>query len=200
MSVTDERYDIREVKPNTFIYEINKALPAELCDDMVARFEANPGQQHSGRIGHGQNIENSIKVSTDLRITGRDNWGDIDEALFASMSKVVSQLAEEYPFFGVNKFQDMGYQIQRTNEGEFYHWHIDGGPGQFSQRQLVAIWYLNDVPGPGGTTDFAIQDVSIRPEKGKMVVFPPFWTHIHRNATLEKGVKYIATTWLCFAE
>lgn len=196
----DDRYNIREVKPNTFIYEIENALPAALCDDMVARFEANPDQHHSGRIGQGQDIQDTVKLSTDLRISGREEWHDVDQALFASMSKVVSQLAEEYPFFAVNEFRDMGYQLQRTNEGEFYHWHIDGGPGEFSQRQLVAIWYLNDVPGPGGTTDFGIQEVSVQPQRGKMVVFPPFWTHIHRNATLEKGVKYIATTWLCFAE
>jgi hypothetical protein len=200
MSTNDERYNLREVKPNTFIYEIDNALPVALCDDMVERFEAHTEQHHQGRIGQGTDVADTIKISTDLRISSFDNWNDVDAALFASMSKVVGQLAEEYPFFAVNEFRDSGYQIQRTNEGEFYHWHIDGGPGVFSQRQLVAIWYLNDVPGPGGTTDFAIQDVSIQPRKGKMVIFPPFWTHIHRNATLEKGVKYIATTWLSFAE
>jgi hypothetical protein len=24
-------------------------------------------------------------------------------------------------------------------------------------------------------------------------------SHVHRGVTLEKGVKYIATTWICFA-
>jgi len=33
----------------------------------------------------------------------------------------------------------------------------------------------------------------------KVILFPPFWTHVHRGVTLEKGVKYIATTWICFA-
>ena len=92
----------------------------------------------------------------------------------------------------------MGYQIQRYLPGEFYHWHIDGGSHEFSQRQLVVIWYLNDVPGPGGETEFLYQGVSIRPQRGKMVLFPPFWTHEHRSATLHEGVKYIATTWVVF--
>jgi hypothetical protein len=30
-------------------------------------------------------------------------------------------------------------------------------------------------------------------------VFPPFWTHIHRAVMVETEVKYIATTWICFA-
>ncbi len=192
-------YKLRELKPHTFIYEVENALSDELCDEMVARFEANPEQQHNGRIGQGADEEQSIKRSTDLRITGRSNWNDIDTKLFESISEALSQLSAEFPFFAVNQFQDKGYQLQRTNEGEFYHWHIDGGPGEFSQRQLVAIWYLNDVDGPGGTTDFALQEISVKPQRGKLVLFPPFWTHIHRNATLEKGVKYIATTWVCFS-
>lgn len=191
-------YKLRELKPHTFIYEVENALSDELCDEMVARFEANPEQQHNGRIGQGGDEEESIKRSTDLRITGRNNWNDIDAKLLESISEALSQLSAEFPFFAVNEFQDKGYQLQRTNEGEFYHWHIDGGPGEFSQRQLVAIWYLNDVDGPGGTTDFALQEISVKPQRGKLVLFPPFWTHIHRNNTLEKGVKYIATTWVCF--
>ena len=197
--MSDTPYTLNELKPHSFIYEVEDALPADLCDEMIARFEANPEQQHDGRIGQGEDLEQSIKRSTDLRISGREEWNDVDATLFKSLGRAISALAIEYPFFAVNRLQDKGYQLQRTNEGEFYHWHIDGGPGEFSQRQLVAIWYLNDVEGPGGTTDFGIQDISVKPQRGKLVLFPPFWTHIHRNAQLEKGVKYIATTWVCFS-
>ena len=53
--------------------------------------------------------------------------------------------------------------------------------------------------GAGGETQFLFQDVSVRPEKGKLVLFPPFWTHEHRAAELKSGAKYIATTWVIFA-
>jgi len=39
----------------------------------------------------------------------------------------------------------------------------------------------------------------VRPEKGKLVLFPPFWTHEHRAVRVERGIKYIATTWVVFA-
>jgi len=192
-------YDIKEVKPLSFIYEVQQALPVEACVRMVDMFEANADQHYQGRMGQGEDLEQSIKRSTDLRISGKDDWKEFDGLLFQSLSKVLGQLSAAFPFFSANKFRDMGYQLQRTVEGEFYHWHIDGGPGAFSQRQLVAIWYLNDVAGPGGETEFAVQDIKVKPEAGKMVLFPPFWTHIHRGVTLEKGVKYIATTWVNFA-
>jgi len=192
-------YRIREVKPLSFIYEIRDALPADVCREMVARFERSTDQQYDGRLGQGQITEQSIKLSTDLRISGNDAWRDIDRLLFKSLGTALRILSSEFPFFGVNRFRDMGYQLQRTSAGEYYHWHVDGGPGEFSQRQLVAIWYLNDVEGEGGETEFALQGVKVRPEQGKMVLFPPFWTHIHRGITVDNGVKYIATTWVCFA-
>ena len=90
--------------------------------------------------------------------------------------------------------------MQRTGPGESYQWHVDSGPGEFSARQLVAIWYLNDVNPPGGETEFHFQQISVVPKTGKLILFPPFWTHVHRGVTVTKGHKYIATTWVSFSE
>lgn len=51
---------------------------------------------------------------------------------------------------------------------------------------------------PGRRNEFLYQDLKIRPQQGKLILFPPFWTHEHRGVTLRKGVKYIATTWVVF--
>ena len=187
----------KEVKPNTFIFEQQHALPDALCDDMIARFEQQTDEQYQGRIGQTASENNSIKKTTDLVVSGKEHWKDIDKALFQSMATAIKEFRETFPYFK-GPFKDMGYGIQRYNPGEFYHWHIDGGSHDFSQRQLVALWYLNDVPGPGGETEFLYQDVKIKPEKGKLILFPPFWTHEHRAATMKQGVKYIATTWIVF--
>lgn len=189
---------IKEVKENTFIFEQQNALPDALCDDMIRRFEENTDDQYQGRIGQTVSQDSSIKKTTDLVVSGKEHWKDVDNNLFRSMGIAIKEFREAYPYFK-GPFKDMGYGIQRYNPGEYYHWHIDGGSHDFSQRQLVAIWYLNDVPGPGGETEFLFQDVKIKPEKGKLVLFPPFWTHEHRAATLNEGVKYIATTWIVFA-
>ncbi|MDH3514604.1 MAG: 2OG-Fe(II) oxygenase [Gammaproteobacteria bacterium] len=190
---------MHEVKPHSFIYEVRNALPGDLCREMIRRFEANTDQQYAGRIGQNRSEEDGVKKTTDLRISGRPDWKHVDQALMQSLAKQFNEIGQAFPFFAANPFKDIGYNMQRYRPGEYYHWHVDGGPGEFSQRQLVAIWYLNDVEGPGGETEFPLQEVSIKPEEGKLVLFPPFWTHIHRAVTMEKGVKYIATTWICFA-
>jgi len=190
---------MREIKPNSFIYEIPRALPGDVCREMIRRFEAKVDQQYPGRVGQEGLEAASIKKTTDLRISGRDDWKDIDATLMQSLSKQFRTMAEQFPFFAANRFKDLGYNLQRYREGEFYHWHVDAGPGEFMTRQLVAIWYLNDVAGPGGETEFPLQEILVKPEEGKLVLFPPFWTHPHRAVTVTSGVKYIVTTWICFA-
>jgi hypothetical protein len=190
---------IREVKPFSFIYEVRQALPPDVCLEAIRRFEAHADQQVPGRIGQAGQAAPEVKRSTDLRVSGREDWRDLDQAFSRQLVSTFNEFARAFPFFAANSFKDLGYNLQRTLPGEYYHWHVDSGPGPFAERQLVAIWYLNDVPGPGGETEFPLQEVSIRPEQGKLILFPPFWTHVHRGVTLEQGVKYIATTWICFA-
>ncbi len=194
-----ESPSITELKPGSFIYEIPDALSDTRCAEMIERFEAHPEQQYAGRIGQSESEQTGIKKSTDLRISGRDDWKDIDQLLLGSLGDALNHLSVIHPYFASNSFKDMGYNLQRTNPGEYYHWHVDSGPGQFSQRQLVAIWYLNDAGGIGGETEFYFQNVSVKPQTGKLILFPPFWTHVHRGKTLPSGVKYIATTWVCFS-
>ena len=189
---------IVEVKPGSFIFEQRDALPADICSEMIARFERHQDEQYPGRIGQDAGFDDSIKRSTDLVLSGKPHWKDLDRELFRSLSAALAEFKQSWPFFD-GPFKDMGYAIQRTDAGEFYHWHIDGGSHQFADRQLVAIWYLNTLVDQGGTTDFANQQVSIEAETGKLLLFPPFWTHLHRGATLLSGRKYIATTWVVFA-
>ena len=187
-----------EVKPGSFIFERPHALPDSFCDEVIRRFEAQPEYHRAGVIGQTGLHNDGIKKTTDLVASDKADWKDIDEMFFRCMAAALREFRETFPYFK-GPFKDLGYQVQRYREGEYYHWHIDGGSHQFSQRQLVALWYLNDVPGPGGETEFLYQDVKVTPERGKLVLFPPFWTHEHRAVRVEQGVKYIATTWVVFA-
>ncbi len=189
---------IREVKPNSFIFEVKDALPDFLCDDMVARFEANEVDQYAGRVGSAMNSNDSLKKTTDIIASGKQHWKDVDNNLFRSLAMALKEFKDIYPYFSdMSRFKDMGYNLQRYQEGEYYHWHVDADNDVLAPRQLVALWYLNDVV-EGGETEFLFQDASVTPEKGKLMLFPPFWTHEHRAAVVTKGVKYIATTWINF--
>ena len=189
---------IVEIIPGSFVFEQKGALALDICREMIERFERHADEQYPGRLGQTAEHDESIKRSTDLALSGKAHWADLDRELFRSLNRAMAEFRQRYRFFE-GPFKDMGYAIQRTDPGGFYHWHIDGGSHDFAARQLVAIWYLNDVDGAGGATEFHHQDISVRPEAGKLLLFPPFWTHLHRGSTLQSGRKYIATTWVVFA-
>lgn len=188
----------QEAQPNSQIYVAQNALDQNLCSNIIERFESATEEQYQGRVGQTQDENLQIKRSTDLVISGKPHWKDIDRALFTSLASGIRFMRKDHTFFN-GRFKDFGYAIQRTSAGEYFHWHVDSGSHSFSDRQLVAIWYLNDVPGPGGDTEFRHQNVKIKPEAGRLILFPPFWTHEHRGVKLTQGVKYIATTWVLFA-
>ena len=190
--------NFKEVKENSFIFIKENALPTDICREMIRRFESDTDAQYQGRIGQDFKEDHNIKKSTDLAMSTHDHWRDISQELVRSLGQSLREFSDAFPFFK-GPFKDVGYNMQRTCEGEYYNWHIDGGSHSFADRQLVALWYLNDVPGPGGETEFMFQDISVQPKEGSLVFFPTFWTHEHRNSLLKKGVKYVATTWLSFA-
>lgn len=191
---------IQEIKAGSFIFEKQEALPGFLCDNMIERFEQHAEDQYQGRAGSDQLLNNSLKKTTDLIVSGKPHWQDVDNNLFRSLAMALNEFREAFPYFAnMQRFQDMGYNLQRYQAGEYYHWHVDADNLQLASRQLVALWYLNDVEH-GGETEFLHQNVKVRPQQGKLILFPPFWTHEHRAVTIEKGVKYIATTWITFRQ
>ena len=192
-------HPISELKPGSFVFVQPRALPLDICRELIERFERHADEQYPGRIGQTQDLDTSIKRSTDLVISGKPHWQDLDRELFRSLNRALTDFKRRFDFFA-GPFRDNGYAIQRTDPGEYYHWHIDGGSHEFADRQLVAIWYLNTLDSDqGGATEFEYQGIRVTPEAGKLLLFPPFWTHRHRGAELDNGRKYIATTWVVFA-
>ena len=190
--------DINEVKKGTSIYEIKESLPVDICAEMIDFFEKCRDEQYTGVLGEDTRVELETKRSTDLELLTKSHWKKYDSYLFHSLSE------GQFLLKGINKglselpdMVDHGYQLQRTKTGEFYKWHCDGSAKVFTNRIIVAIWYLNDIE-EGGETQFLYQDVKIKPEAGKLLLFPPYWTHTHQGAPVLAGTKYIATTWLCW--
>ena len=184
-----------EVGERTLVYEQRNALHPNICEGIIEQFERHDEDQFQGMIGQDNVIDLSIKNSTDALMRGQPHWAHYDKVLHQSLVKAVKLLPHQH-HYQTHTVEDRGYQVQRTDEGGGYVWHYDGG-GAVRDRILVAIWYLNTLEeDQGGTTDFLDQSISIRPEAGKLVLFPPYWTHYHRGAPVNYGQKYIATTWL----
>ena len=76
-----------ELYPGSFIYVVPDALDAAACDAIVSRFESSPEHQYPGRIGQAGELHDEVKRSTDLRLSGRREWQDLDAKLLFELFK-----------------------------------------------------------------------------------------------------------------
>ncbi len=55
--------------------------------------------------------------------------------------------------------------------------------------------YLSDVE-ECGETDLFRQKIRCKPKAGRLLMFPPYWTHPHNGEKVKKGNKYIMMSYL----
>ena len=183
----------KKTKFTDFIYTQKDALPKSFCDNVIQKFELDD-RKRQGQVGSGVQLD--IKRSCDLSITGKEDWKSYDDAFFKSLNNALKEylrfIPEEYiQFKALGRFEDdTGYQIQKTQPGDYYIWHHD----QTTSRLVTFIWYLNDVKDDG-YTEF-IDGTRIQPEAGKLIIFPATWDFLHRGVSPKTETKYICTGWV----
>jgi hypothetical protein len=183
-----------------FIYECDDVFPVDFCNRVIDKFEKSD-LKFSGRTGSGIS---TFKKSIDVRIYDEPEWVE-EEKYFnvmirKSMKKYetfllkmdVDDEVKEQMSQALKNTHIHPPQIQRTEPGQYYHWHNDQ-ESDSPPNLFTYIIYLNDVEkDSGGTTEFSCGKI-IQPNVGKIIFFPSTWTYYHRGKTLEKGIKYIAT-------
>jgi len=195
-----------------YVYERRKALSSDFCKHLIDKFENSPRQVQGATAG---GVTKDIKQSTDVCFFGDPDWQEEDEKLFEAINQAKCDYHEYintkinlthhyngeqviiHPFLHQEVY-DTGYQIQRTDPGEFYTWHHDymgkTTAETLDSRRLTFIWYLNDVKR-GGWTEF-YHGGRVYPEEGKLMMFPSTWTYMHRGYPPASGEKYICTGWI----
>ena len=202
---------------DTFIYIEKQNLSRDLCNELISKFE-NDERRIAGVISKG--LDRNVKFTTDLVITELPEWSSIDKILcdilsvalkkylfttiiangnnnspLIILSQIVNTTARINNENGDYNITDFGYQIQKYDKNTgFYIWHNDfvhDNSGRM--RYFTFIWYLNDVH-VGGQTEFL--QGKIKPEAGKLVLFPATWTYVHRGIMPISENKYILTGWV----
>lgn len=105
--------------------------------------------------------------------------------------------ANKFPTFSVIET----YQVLRYLDGGAYHAaHGDYHPyGSFNRRHLTGIGFLNDV-AKGGEFVFTQQDLTVKSEAGKFIIFPSGWTHAHKTLPCIGQSRYVFQLWWGFDE
>lgn len=99
---------------------------------------------------------------------------------------------------------EFGYEECRMkrylpNNRDRFDEHVDVTDHASAKRFLVMFMYLNDVE-EGGETVLHLGDtiIKVAAKAGRIISFPPFWTHPHAGLMPVSGNKYIIGSYLHF--
>lgn len=183
-------------EPTNFLHVYPDVLNGQQCANIIERFETDSRVKPSG----GSLSKNPAnRTGSMLAIGQMDDWDDVVALVNGEVEKRVRHYARVFLSFHrvlmTNACVLSQPLIERIVPGQGFEWHSDGsGPGS-EQRMLATLLYLADID-QGGETEFAYQMAAVKPTAGSLVIFPPFWTHLHRGATPKEGVKYNLTNFV----
>jgi len=165
-----------------------------ICDKII-KLHKNSKLKSDGQVSNKVNKE--IKSSTDVPIY-EPNYNRIADYL-EELQIILNNYIDKYKYCnGGSPFKIIeGINIQHYNPSEgFYGWHCERNTAMRPSvnRHLVFMTYLNDVDD-GGETEFFYQDLKVKPQKGKTLIWPADWTHTHRGIPSNTQEKYIITGW-----
>ena len=179
-------FEIVDGTPTFFAFDQVSDEAVQQCIDVFNCLSPNEGVMNSG-------IDKSKKDSFDVAIPPNDTL---------IIQSELNRMCEEYrAFFQLELFLPPLFVTEHINiqkypyNGGYHVVHCEKGCSNVDRyRELVWMTYLNDVPA-GGETYWPFYKKKIKPEKGRTVVWPAYFTHAHHGLPSMTTEKMIATGW-----
>jgi len=196
-----------------YIYENKYSIPGPLCDDIIKMFENE--NYYDGVTVSG--VNKTVKSTSDFiiphsKVEKVTKWEKIEKfltkELHKNLQKYLSNINNSENYLPKNNNEINGSMLKGINltvehfmiqkyerQKGFYIYHDDFhvNKNMDKHRVITFLWYLNTVD-EGGETEFW-DSLKIKPEKGKLILFPSFWCFPHRARIPISNNKYIITGW-----
>jgi hypothetical protein len=189
---------------NNFIMHCRGFFDDRECDSLIEYWHC---VKDNGQINvRGQYDTNNQLEKSDTSTPSYAKLPPTEEARFSDRnSELVRKIQDDIlPIYTEHYFQELRDlikvieppKVQRTEPGEGYHlWHCETMGRETRDRVFAYMLYLNDVD-EGGETEFLYQHCRYKPKKGDFLVWPGYFTHVHRGNPPISGHKYITTGWI----
>jgi hypothetical protein len=189
-----------------FIGMIPEGFPKKTCKKIIDAYHELDKLKHTvpGRVGgvsRPAEVMKAAKNSRDVELGVYHSYRDLLFEVNGHLQGCYNQYMDKYWQIGqyLSRHDVTAWQIQKydaKDNGGYHHFHIENSGVSNMRRVMAYIVYLNDID-EGGETEFLHQNIRVKPEVGKVVIFPAYFTHVHRgNPVLSGQDKYILTGWL----
>ena len=192
----------------SLIYLNPDSISKQLCDEIIHLYE-NENDKYNGITAGGLN--KNVKDTLDFNIPNEEPWTKIKDFLEVELKKNLKMYIDQlnshnfenenssvtFKFFDNILCYTKTFMIQRyiKQVGRYiYHNDFDINTNEKSYRIITFLWYLNTVEEGGETEIWGTH--KIKPEAGKLLLFPSCWTFPHTGKMPISDNKYIITGWL----
>ena len=199
---------IRAEQISDAIWVYHNTLSDELCDGIWDFYYSNIDRATEGKTSGG--FYPDTKKTLDFAQTAdtfseeqRQVYNEFDKKIYESMKVAVSMYVEKYDWIQrCPNMIDTGYLWQGYKKGEgYYKEHIDGEcwSPHVADRILAIVAYVNTLE-EGGETYFRHQDVSVKPIKGSVAIFPTHWSYPHQAMVPMSSDKLILSSFVVYPD
>lgn len=187
-----------------FIGIYRDVYPEGYCQHLISEFErlVNSGAGSNRQRGEGapKHHKNDMQLFLNFGVhtVAAFNERKASDVFFDGLQQCYDLYTEQFSSLRDGKITGTSMKMQRTDPGGGYHlWHSEQGNGDYANRVLVYMLYLNSFgEQDGGETEFLYQRMRLRPQTNTMILWPATFTHTHRgNTVLGNQSKYIVTGW-----
>lgn len=177
----------------------NNAIKSDTCDYIIKTLEDNLNGQtkymwQGAKVTEADQALEEARKCLDFKVSS-NNLGPVDkdnqefykmhEIAFQSIHPNVQDYGQ-YWGVGVNFYEAFNF-VKYDGAGTHFKVHADHGPAYVTTVSVVA--YIND-DYEGGELYFPRFDLTLKPKKGDIAVFPSTYIYEHASKDMISGTKY----------
>lgn len=181
------------VNLSDFIYIQEKSIDNEICDFLINFFEENSGYSEPSAETKTGYIKTELDFSAFRTISEEIN--DIQKQLVQIVHAhrdVYYEIFEPELFPESHAFEHFKIQKFEPNDEEHFYTSVDIKDYSSARRYLSFTWFLNE--NQAGQYEFL--DLFVQPERGKVIIHPPFWMFPTKKFVPVKEPQYTLKTYL----
>jgi hypothetical protein len=196
-----------------YIYTNKHSIHPDLCKQWIELFDNEEIATYEGVTAGGLNKE--TKDTTDLLLPKnketkwKNSFSFLEKELARNLQVYTKELndsiknihvetsSKKFQLFPSNNLTTNNFMIQRYRQNKGRYIFHDDFSVEWTERKyrvITFLWYLNTVEEGGETQIW--DDTFVKPEAGKLLLFPSTWTFPHRGKIPLSSDKYIITGWL----
>jgi hypothetical protein len=171
-----------------FIRVYDNVISAESCQRIISDFES-----HQEFV---KNHDSPLYKFQQLDVNQTPNMLGLAQAYVGSLYPCYEDYFKSVglrEYVNLDHWEDVRIKKYVKGSTDEFRTHVDITDHASAARFAIAIMYLND---NDGLTTFPTLGVAVKPQAGRVVIFPPTWMYPHNGLTPSDNDKYIMMTCL----